>query len=629
MFLSQEIFIDPLVETLVSNIVREMGYDATMQMIASTLAESLREEFSGQISGMFKGSQSGLTFQNYMDKRLTVENQYPIGQELIQYFNQYKTEFTTSQDKKLDLKLLGVVGTSLKMFITAVSAYSISKLAGFIINPLGIGVWVAAFGTQDFGLLESIAGGLFTGITLSTLMMSGMVSRINTKRSKEYLQWQTKKAIDLKMLETLVKSVKDSFVKDLKKRRRQVTLTFGSPFVTLTNQKLTKRYLNRAKYNFAGIIYKIRDIVSGRYYYGLTTETLTKRWNGHLRYANIYSDSNSLDYLIYDLKSKLISQGYSKGQAYGIISKRFERTPIEVCFDFLSLVQREKFYISKAQSTNPSMCFNIHPGGSGVSLVSYISLENLIIGLAKGISLTAIATDIGVPVGSLTHYVNNFWGGYYNALDLFLKPVVEELIKKGYDRKYIAAALGGEDNRAKAYKPGHYRLTSETLTKYCCERWWTDCNNWGDVQEKFIKDIFDSFVMKGFDYSMIAEAMDGFNDPQQVKYKFKKLYKNGIQTARMEYLKPLLENLLPELTDDEIIVRLNLKEWLPFGGSNYKITDEKRLLNYLVESIWLQKYMTLKKGMNYDVRVRKLYSGNQATDIVRLFLKNGFLNFSS
>jgi len=185
--ISQEIFIDPLVETFVSNLVREMGYDATIQMIASTLAESLREEFSGQISGMFKGSQSDFTFQNYMDKRLTIDNQYPIGQELIQYFNQYKAELTTSQDKKYNLRLLGALGSSLKMFTAAVTAYSLSKLANskkeLIIKSLGIGVGVLisapiiSFLTLSYGIVGvAISAGLITSM-FGMLKNSGVVKK--------------------------------------------------------------------------------------------------------------------------------------------------------------------------------------------------------------------------------------------------------------------------------------------------------------------------------------------------------------------------------------------------------------------------------------------------------------------
>ena len=138
--ISQEIVIDPLVETVVSNAVREMGFDASMQMIASTLAESIREEFSGQITDIFRGSQSDFTFQNFMDKKLKFEHQYPIGQELVHIFNYYREELITAQNMKYDSnakryfhEFLGILGTSLKLFVSAISIYStFNMLAQFI-----------------------------------------------------------------------------------------------------------------------------------------------------------------------------------------------------------------------------------------------------------------------------------------------------------------------------------------------------------------------------------------------------------------------------------------------------------------------------------------------------------------
>jgi hypothetical protein len=446
-------------------------------------------------------------------------------------------------------------------------------------------------------------------------------------------QWQSSKAIDLSIVESLAESVKDAYIEGLKKRQKQFTLTFGSPFVTLTNQKLVKRYLNRAKYNYTGIIYKIIDTVTGRYYYGLTTQTLGTRWNSHLNNGKAYRlNLNSLDYFINDLKEKLINQGRNKSQANSIINSRFERIPIEVSFDLLTLLNREKFYISNARKINPAMCFNIAPGGGRMRLVDYIPLNDLIKGLAKGLSLNTIADDLDVSIGAVSKFCKKFWGGYYNSLDLFLKPVVEELIKKGYDRKYIAAVLGGEDNRDRTYKPKHYRFTAETLIKYY-KRWWPDCNNWGDIQTKFLKNIFESLVLKGYDYEKMVEELEAFNDKQQLKYRFRKLFKDdrgsGLEAARRILLKPILENLLPQFTDSKIIKILNLKDWLPFGGSNNKISDEKRLLIYLVESIWLHKYMTYRKGMNYELRVQSIYKGDPPTDIVRYFLRTGLFKFLS
>jgi len=447
-------------------------------------------------------------------------------------------------------------------------------------------------------------------------------------------QWQSNKVISLSLVENLAKSVKNAYIKDLKNRHKQVTLTFGNPFVTLTNQKLVNRYLNRAKYNYIGIIYKIKDTITGRFYYGLTTQSLAKRWNKHVRnYKASNLNPDSLDYFIFKLEEDLINQGYTNSKAYSIINSRFERIPIEVCFDLLTLLQREKFYISNARKTNPSMCFNIAPGGGGFRLVDYISLNDLIVGLAKGYTLNAIAADLGVSLGAVSKFCQKFWGGYYDSLDLFLKPVVEELIKMGYDRKYIAAALGGEDNRDKPYKSGHYRFTTQTLTRYSCERWWPDCKDWGDVQEKFLKEIFESLVLKGYSYKDMVEELVAFNDKQQLKYRFRKLFKDekgsGLGAARRILLKPLLKSLLPNDTDADIIEKLNLKNWLPFGASNNKITNENRLLNYFVESIWLYDYMVQKKGRGYETRIRSLYNGYQPTDIVRHFLKTGVLKFQS
>ncbi len=447
-------------------------------------------------------------------------------------------------------------------------------------------------------------------------------------------QWQSNKAISLSVVENLAKSVKNAYIKDLKNRHRQVILTFGSPFVTLTNQKLANRYLNKAQYNYTGIIYKIRDTVTGRFYYGLTTQSLAKRWYKHIKnYKASSLNPDSLDFFIFKLEEDLINQGYTNSQAYGIINSRFERIPVEVCFDLLTLLQREKFYISNARKINPSMCFNIAPGGGGFRLVDYIPLNDLIVSLAKGYTLNAIVDDLGLSMGAISKFCQKFWGGYYDSLDLFLKPVVEELIKKGYDRKYIAAALGGEENRNKPYKSGHYRFTTETLTRYCCERWWPDCNDWGDVQEKFLKEIFESLVLKGYDYKDMVEELEAFNDKQQIKYRLAKMFKDnissGLGAARRILLKPLLTSLLLNHTDADIIEKLNLKNWLPFGASNNKITNEKRLLNHLVENIWLHKYITYRKGMNYELRVKSIYNGEQATDIVRYFLKTGFLKFQS
>ncbi len=207
--ISQEIFIDPLVETLVSNLVREMGYDATIQMIASTLAESIREEFSGQITSMFKGSQSDFTFQNYIKNRITYEHQYPTGQELVQYFNKYKEALITSRNMKFSSTpkryfhdFLGVYGTPLKLFILASKTLNLERLSNFL-KGTGLvaayaGLTILSLTIQQFSPFGSIGLGVITiGMT-----------KINPRNEKD---------IKREKLEDLLEDFFKEFPEDLSK----------------------------------------------------------------------------------------------------------------------------------------------------------------------------------------------------------------------------------------------------------------------------------------------------------------------------------------------------------------------------------------------------------------------------
>ncbi len=476
----------------------------------------------------------------------------------------------------------------------------------------------------------------FTKADIEDLMQQRFQNLQEKKKAssvkRDLNQWNADKAINLNMVNEIANQIKKSYINRLKKRRKQLTLKYGSPTVILSNEKLINRYLNRNKYNYTGLIYKIIDKITDKYYYGLTTRTLKKRWSGHLKNKKRYRlNPNSLDFFIFNLRMDLLNQGYSQSESYSILNERFIKIPIEVCFDLYTLVQREQFYISYAKENEPDKCFNIAPGGGGINWIDHIPLGDLLIGLAKGHSLNTISNNLYVSISCISKRINDFWGGYYKALDLFLKPLVEQLIKKGYDRKYISAALGGEENRQNDYEHNSFRLTSQTLTKYCCKRWWTDCNNWDEVQELLLKDIFASYVLKGYNYKKIANEMEGFHNYQQVKFRMSKLFNDkrsrGLQAARRILLKPLLLKLLPEYNDEEIVEQLNLKSWLPFGKTDHKITDEKRLLYYFIENIWFYDKILKNKGLSYEQRVIRIYNGINVSDIIRASLNEGSLQF--
>lgn len=438
-------------------------------------------------------------------------------------------------------------------------------------------------------------------------------------------QWNPKKAISIDILESVVKNVKDEYFSQLKRRTRQLSL--GKPFVMLKNKKMVDTYLNRKLYDYIGILYKIRDKVTGRYYYGITRTSMDKRWNGHMTNINARNmDRASLDYFIDDLIRKLLNQGHSYDQAIKIVDNRFERTPVEVAFDIFTLIDREKSYITFAKYNDPKNCFNINYGGAlrGVSLIEYVDFTVLAEYLAKGYNLKQIAKVTGMSYSTVYRSVNLVWDGWYDAQDLLLKPVVEALIKKGYDRKYIAAALSGADRNK--YKRLEYRLTPETLETWCCERWWTDCDDWKDVRVKFLREIFDSYVIKGFGFKEIESEFSALNY-QQIKYRFRKFYKDeygtGLAAARRILLKPLLEQAFKDrLSDQAIIDLLDLDNWLPFGSSDNKITDVNRLLQRLTEETFLYQYY--KVGM-YSNRVQYTY-GTTPTQVMRNFYQDGFLS---
>ena len=438
-------------------------------------------------------------------------------------------------------------------------------------------------------------------------------------------QWNLNKEVSYTILEEVVHNVIDEYFSQLKKRTKQLSL--GKPFVMLRNKKMIDTYLNRKLYNYIGILYKIKDKVTGKYYYGITRNSMKKRWEAHKTNTKaINMNKASLDYFIYELIQKLIKQGFSVDQAMLAIDNRFERIPLEIAFDIFTLIDRERTYIKYAKSYDPKNCFNIALGGAlrGVILVEYIDFKSLAYYLAKGYNPKQIAKETGLSKYTVYRSINLIWGGWYEALDLLLKPTVEKLIKKGYDRKYIAGALSSTDRNN--YKRLRYRLTPDTLETWCCERWWPDCNNWTEVQKRFLKEIFDSFVIRGLNLKKIDKKFRNLNY-QQIKYRFRKMYRDdqgqGLAAARRILIKPLLENALKnKLSDAEIIKILELENWLPFGTSNQKITDANRLLQRLTEEIYFTIYF---KKQNYQERIKYFY-GDTPTNLMRIFFETGLLN---
>lgn len=106
-----------------------------------------------------------------------------------------------------------------------------------------------------------------------------------------------------------------------------------------------------------GFIYKITNNINNKIYIGKTKYTIEKRFNGHIKRA----EHNDRNYPLYNAMNK-----------YGI--ENFSISVIEECSEDL-LNEREKFWISKFNSTDREIGYNLTLGGEGGDTYSYQSEE--------------------------------------------------------------------------------------------------------------------------------------------------------------------------------------------------------------------------------------------------------------
>lgn len=112
------------------------------------------------------------------------------------------------------------------------------------------------------------------------------------------------------------------------------------------------------------ILYKITNLVNGKYYIGKTTLALKKRWSAHkahAKYGPKYSEGQK--------KSVGMTYLHRSMRKYGI--NNFEIKKIDSARDFYHQCFLENFYIGYYQSTNPTYGYNlIHGYGDGSNYIS-------------------------------------------------------------------------------------------------------------------------------------------------------------------------------------------------------------------------------------------------------------------
>lgn len=105
-------------------------------------------------------------------------------------------------------------------------------------------------------------------------------------------------------------------------------------------------------------IYKITNLVNGKIYIGKTTKTIEQRFKEHIHGAKLWKNEELLG-----KKHRRQSRFMPALNKYGYDNFKIEL--VESYADDVNLEEKEKYWISYFNSTDPEIGYNISPGGLG------------------------------------------------------------------------------------------------------------------------------------------------------------------------------------------------------------------------------------------------------------------------
>ena len=240
-------------------------------------------------------------------------------------------------------------------------------------------------------------------------------------------------------LDNYVKNVIEKYKETLKKNRKQLKLQVGQKYISLNNKKLINIYVNRGLYDYTGIIYRIIEIGSGKMLYGLTTDPISIRWQNYKDLAEkhrYYKYKLTIEQAILNTIDRNIDP-----------DSIFIIKPVEICFDLNTLRKRERYWVKRHNTTNPRTGYNSNKGGGGGPKAS---LPMIVIAkyIAYGYNIKKITTLLNKVHGiiidrrTVSRRIVEYWKSKLNSQKAFLKPVLIQLIKDGYNTNDISEAYG-------------------------------------------------------------------------------------------------------------------------------------------------------------------------------------------
>jgi hypothetical protein len=293
------------------------------------------------------------------------------------------------------------------------------------------------------------------------------------------------------VLDNFVKPVVDKYMDAVKMRQKQIKLKIGQPFITLKNKKMMEVYINRHLYDYTNVVYRIIEVETGKMLYGVSLSSVDSRWGNYKRFAEKHRNSQYILPI-----EEAILQAKDSGKD---VDKAFIIRPIEICFDLNTLRAREDYWIQRHDTMNPTKGFNCRGGGGGSPKV-ILPMSLIIKYIAKGFHITEISrvlrSDYRIFVSrkTVSRGITEYFCNYYKAREGFLNPVLEGLLKEGYNSNDISTAFGTRGrNIIERLIPQIFNVES-----------------FREARRLFLIEILEDLIIKGLGQKAMADKLDGF-----------------------------------------------------------------------------------------------------------------------
>jgi len=341
-------------------------------------------------------------------------------------------------------------------------------------------------------------------------------------------------------LQRIVNSIIKQYKRGIIKHQKQLKLNINQNFLTLKDKRMINIYVNRGYFDYFGIIYRIIDKRNGKLLYGFTLDSLKHRWSNYKFFAikNKYSE-----YLlpIEEEILKVINMGLNPDRVFII-------KPVDICFDYNTLRKREDYWINRHDTRNRKKGYNSNKGGGGGPKI-LIPMDIVAKYIASGYKATEITEllnkkyNIFVGCRTVSRRINEYWGNRLSAQKKFLKPVLVNLIIKGYSSNDIISTFGSHGRN----------IIDRLMPKIFDEM------SFSEVRAYYLTEIIKKLIIKGLGQKEMAKKLRGFGEKEIYNRIIERW--GSLKEARKELWIPIIiKKLRSNWTGKDIFISLGYSE---------------------------------------------------------------------